>query len=196
MMAEGHTTASPPAGLKAAAERLCVGVVTGAKGLQGEVRIKSFTDRPQDLTAYGPLTDESGARIFSGLHIVAVLKGQVIARMDGVNDRTAAEGLKKTRLHVLRAALPVVETDEFYEADLVGLGVEGVSGEALGTVRGVDDFGAGPVLAVDLADGGELLVPFTQARVPKIDPAGGRVVIDPLPIGDDDGRGDGHGDGK
>ena len=190
MMAEGHTTASPAAGLKGAEERLCVGMVTGAKGLQGEVRVKSFTHQPKDLGAYGPLTDETGARIFSGLRVVAVLKGHVIARIDGVNDRDAAEALKGTRLYVLRAALPAVGADEFYEADLVGLGVERASGEALGTVRGVDDFGAGPVLAVDLAEGGELLVPFTRARVPEIDLAGGRVVIDPPEDDHDDDPGD------
>ncbi len=188
MLAEGHTTQSPAAGLKGAEARLCVGVLTGAKGLRGEVRVKSFTDRPQDLTAYGPLTDESGARIFSGLSVVAVLKGQVIARLDGVTDRTAAEALKGTRLYVPRAALPALRADEFYEADLVGLAVEGASGEALGMVRGVDDFGAGPVLAVDLADGGELLVPFTRAAVPTIDLAGRRVVIDPPPDDPGDGK--------
>ena len=179
-MVEGHT-ASPANRPEGREGRLCVGVITGAKGLQGAVRIKSFTEEATDVAAYGPLTDEGGGRVFSGLRVVRMVKGQVIARIDGVDDRTAAEALKGTRLYVRRAALPAVGADEFYAADLVGLGVERASGEALGTVRGVDDFGAGAVLAVDLADGGELLIPFTRARVPEIDLAGGRVVIDPLP---------------
>lgn len=163
------------------AERLCVGIVTGVKGLRGEVRIKSFTDQPKDMTAYGPLTDEAGARTYD-LRVVAMAKGQLIARLAGVDNRNAAEALKGTRFYVPRGALPATDTDEFYEADLVGLRAVLVSGATLGTVRGVADYGAGPVLEIGAEDGGEVLVPFTQAVVPHIHVDTGRLIIDP-PLG-------------
>lgn len=183
MMAQGRISkpTGPTTGQAAGpvpAEHVCLGIVTGAKGLRGEVRIKSFTDRPKDLTAYGPLTDEAGARTYD-LRIIAMAKGQLIARIDGIDDRNAADALKGTRFYVSRGALPATETDEFYAADLVGLRAELVSGAVLGTVRGVADYGAGAVLEIAAEEGGEILVPFNRATVPHIDVAAGRLVIDP-----------------
>ena len=52
-------------------------------------------------------------------------------------------------------------------------------GIALGTVRAVYDFGAGPVLEIAGDRCGVVMVPFTRAVVPEVDVAGGRLVIDP-----------------
>ncbi|MCP5366184.1 MAG: ribosome maturation factor RimM [Hyphomicrobiales bacterium] len=168
-----------PAGL------VCLGVVTGARGLRGEVRIKSFTAAPADIGAYGPLRDAAGGRAFR-VKVVGEAKGVVVARIDGIGDRDAAEALKGTRLYLARQALPAPEEDEFYHVDLVGLRADLAGGGTLGTVRAVDDFGAGAVLEV--AGGGPgsvirgtVMVPFTRAVVPVVDIAGGRVVVDPPP---------------
>jgi len=163
----------------AAAERLCVGVVVGAHGTGGAVKIKSFTRRPGDLAAYGPLTDETGGRSYR----VAIASGRgdvMVCRMDGVEDRDAAAALKGLRLYVSRSALPPTEgEEEYYHADLLGLAVETVAGEALGRVRAVHDFGAGDVIEVSGEAGGSVFVPFTRAVVPKVDLAAGRLVVDP-----------------
>src|SRR5690348_14533011 len=55
-------------------QRICVGIVTGPQGVQGAVRIKSFTAMPEDITRYGPLTDEAGWRRFE-LRVCRVAKG-------------------------------------------------------------------------------------------------------------------------
>ena len=151
-----------------------VGVITGARGIKGEVRIKSFTEVPEDVAAYGPVFDKAGERQFD-LRVVGNQKGLVLARIKGVEDRNAAEALKRTELFVSRDQLPEPEDDEFYHADLEGLMAMTVNGEELGKVRGVFDFGAGPVL--ELNDG--LMVPFTKEAVPEVDLAAGKVTIDP-----------------
>lgn len=161
----------------AADTRVCLGVVVGARGLKGDLRIKSFTQRPEDIAAYGTLEDEAGDRRFA-LSVSGQAKGVVIARAKGVDDRTAAEKLKGVRLYVDRSVLPPPDEDEFYLSDLIGLRAEGPDGD-LGTVRTVADFGAGDVLEITGGGFGTVMVPFTKAIVPVVDIAGGRLVIDP-----------------
>ena len=160
-------------------QRVLVGIVSGAQGLKGEVRIKSFTADPADLGAYGPLTDEAGGRTFA-IETVGAVRGQIVARVEGVEDRTAAEALKGVHLYVARAAFPAPEEDEYYHVDLIGLSARRLAdGTEIGTVKAVYDFGAGDMLEIAHADGGTVLIPFTRAAVPEVDLAGGRVVVDP-----------------
>lgn len=151
-----------------------LGIIVGVRGIKGEVRIKSFTEEPTDIVAYGPLYDQAGERSFD-LHVTGTQKGVVVARIAGVQDRNAAEAMKGTELFLDRSQLPPPDEDEFYLSDLEGLEAVSITGERLGKVRGVYDFGAGAILEIE----GDLMVPFTEAAVPEIDLKGGRVVIDP-----------------
>jgi 16S rRNA processing protein RimM len=156
------------------------------------VRIKSFTEEPADVAAYGPVTDESGGRRFE-IAVEEVKGDVVVAALRGVGDRTAAEALRGLRLYVARAALPETEEDEFYHSDLLGLRADYADGTAAGTVRAIIPVGATEVLEIDPGPGTEtLLVPFTKAAVPEIDLAAGRiVVVPPEMVGDDRPEDDG-----
>jgi 16S rRNA processing protein RimM len=158
--------------------RVLMGIITGAHGVRGEVRVKSFTAEPRAIAGYGPLADERGERRFA-LSLTGAVKGVLIARLDGIGDRNAAERLKGTRLYLPRAALPAPGEDEYYHADLLGLAVVLHDGTALGRVRAVLDFGAGDSLEVERPGGGVVIVPFTAAVVPVVDVAGGKLVVDP-----------------
>lgn len=162
--------------------RVCLGVMVGAHGVRGLVKVKSFTEDPGDVAAYGPVSDESGGRQWR-LAVVGPAPGKsadvVLARVEGVTDRDAAQALHGVRLYVERAALPAPEAEEFYHADLIGLRVEDAAGEVLGSVRAVENHGAGDLLVVERADGPELLLPFTRAAVPQVDLPGGRLVAEP-----------------
>ena len=160
--------------------RVLMGVVTGAHGVRGLLRVKSFAGEPAAIAAYGPLEDEGGSRRFA-LEVVGAAKGVLIMRLPGVADRDAAEGLKGQRLYLPRAALPEPEEEEYYHADLIGLAVELAAGGSFGRVRAVHDFGAGDSLEIECADGRVVMVPFTRAIVPVVDIAQGRVVIEPPP---------------
>ena len=158
--------------------RVCLGVIAGAHGIKGLVRIRSFTAAPRSIGAYGPLQDESGGRRFT-LDLVGERKDALIARIAGVADRNAAERLKGVRLYVRRADLPAPGTEEFYQADLVGLEATRDDGTRLGMVRAVNDFGAGASLEIEEAMGKITLVPFTTAAVPQVDVAAGKLVVVP-----------------
>jgi len=161
-------------------KRVCVGVVTGAHGVRGAVRLKSFTAEPEDVAAYGPLQDERGERHFA-LRLVGSAKGVLIAAISGIDDRDRAEALRGLRLYLPRSALPPPEEEEYYHADLIGLAAILTDGTALGTVRAVHDFGAGDTLEIGRAAGQPVMVPFTRAVVPVVDLDTGRLVIDPPP---------------
>jgi len=159
-------------------ERVLVGAIAGAHGVRGQLRIKSFTDDPAAVAAYGPVSDESGQRQFK-LIVTGQAKGGVIARIDGVADRTAAEALRGLRLYVDRAVLPPPESGEYYRVDLIGLRAELADGSLYGRIANVEDYGAGDILEIARPDGTVELLPFSDRAVPVVDLAAGRAVIDP-----------------
>ena len=167
-----------PGDAAARPRRVCVGIIVGAHGVRGAVRVKSFTQEARDLTAYGVLTDEQGNRRFA-LQPIGAARGAVLAKLEGVADRDAAEALRGVRLYVERDAFPKTGADEFYRADLVGLAAKTKDGAVLGRVRAVENFGAGDLIDIELAAGGSAYVPFTRTVVPLVDLAGGRIVVDP-----------------
>jgi 16S rRNA processing protein RimM len=166
------------------AQRLCVGVVVGAHGIRGQLRIKSFTLDPAALTRYGPLETDDG-RLWQLDGVSVGVKSMLTASVAFIADRTQAEAAKGVKLYVRREVLPDTQEDEFYVADLLGLTALSTDGGDLGTVTAVFNYGAGDVVAV-IGPRGELLVPFTRSAVPVVDLVGRRVVIDPPILTDGD----------
>ena len=161
------------------AERICVAQIGGAHGIRGEVKLKSFTADPLAVKDYGLLESEDGAASFA-IEALRPAKGYLVARLRGVRDRNAAEQLTNLRLFVPRERLPPPAADEFYHADLIGLAAVTAAGVEVGTVVAVHNFGAGDILELRPPAGGTtIMFPFNDAFVPRIDIAGGRIVIEP-----------------
>ncbi|MFM1815738.1 MAG: Ribosome maturation factor RimM [Pseudomonadota bacterium] len=169
--------------------RVLLGHIASAHGIKGEVLIKSYAAVPEDIAAYGPLSDEEGARTFSIVSLRPSNKG-LIARIEGVGDRNAAEALKGTGLYVDRDVLPEPEDDgEFYVTDLVGLDAVDTAGNRFGEIVAVQNFGAGDLLEIRLTRRKQTeFVSFEERFVPEVDVAARRVVVDlPSDEPDDDG---------
>jgi 16S rRNA processing protein RimM len=157
--------------------RILLGRIAGAHGLKGEVLIQSFAAVPESLAAYGPLSDAAGGQHFTILHAKPTPRG-VVARLAGIADRAAAEGLKGMELYVARERLPPPAEDEFYHADLIGLLAVDAEGRAFGRIAAIHNFGAGDLIEIALAGSGKTeLLPFTEATVPSLDLAAGRAVV-------------------
>jgi 16S rRNA processing protein RimM len=159
-------------------QRICLGAVAGVHGVKGLVRLKSFTADPKDIASYGPLEDERGARRFE-IAVTGASRGALIARIQGIEDRNAAERLKGEKLYVKRSCLPPTNPEEFYQHDLVGLEARLEDGSRLGRVEAVFDFGGGANLEIALAEGHSVMVPFTRRTVPKVDLSGGLLTVAP-----------------
>ncbi|MCB6179897.1 ribosome maturation factor RimM [Rhodobacter sp. Har01] len=163
-------------------DRICVGAIAGAFGVQGEVRLKSFCAEPSDIAAYGPLTTADGGRRFT-LQLTRPVAGGLGARLSGVSTKEEADALKGTELYAERSRLPTLPDDEFYHADLIGLEARDPGGAVIGSVVAVLNHGAGDILEIRRPGAAQtLLLPFTRANVPTVDLASGRVVAD-LPEG-------------
>ena len=162
------------------ADRIRVARIGAAHGIRGDVKLWSFTEDPMAVASYGPLETEDGARRFE-IETVRPGKNFLVARIAGVVDRDAAEKLVNLDLFVPRDRLPPIEdADTYYHADLIGMAVVDEDGTALGTVSAIHNFGAGDLIEIAPAGGGEpLLMPFTDATVPKIDMAARRIVVVP-----------------
>lgn len=157
-------------------DKICVAAISGAFGVRGEVRLKSFTADPDAIADYAPLTTEDGTRSFE-LAITRAIKNGLAARLTGIDTKEAADALKGTRLYAERDRLPSLPDDEFYHADLIGLTVLDTGGAEIGRVRAIHDHGAGDILEVT-STSGEVLVPFTRAAVPTVDLTAQRIIVD------------------
>jgi 16S rRNA processing protein RimM len=160
------------------AERIRVARIGAAHGIRGEVKLWSFTQEPAAVADYGPLETQDGARRFE-IESLRAAKDHFVARLAGVETRAAAEALRNLDLYVPRERLPAIaEPDTFYHADLVGLAAVTADGSVLGTVKALHNFGAGDIIEIVPAAGGETLVlPFTAEVVPKVDLAARKIVV-------------------
>ena len=157
--------------------RLAIGAVAGAHGVKGQFKVKPFTAVPRDIATYGPVWAGDKQLTLSVMGMTAA--GMVIVKAVEINDRDSAAALRGTTLEVDRAALPETDDDEVYHADLIGVSVETVTGDHLGRLVALHDFGAGEIAEVKPPGGPSLMLPFDPLYVPDIDLAAGRVVVAP-----------------
>jgi 16S rRNA processing protein RimM len=159
------------------AAQICIARIGAAHGVRGAVKLWAFTEDPLAVTSYGPLTTKDGARQFEVTQ-AREAKDHLVATLKGITTRDEAERLNGIELYVARDRLPATDDDEYYHADLIGLAAETTGGEPLGRVIAIHNFGAGDIIEIAPASGATMLLPFTNAVVPTVDIAGGRVLIE------------------
>src|SRR5882757_6482458 len=165
---------------------ICVARIGAAHGVRGAVKLWTFTEDPLAVKYYGPLTTKDGARQFELTHVRAA-KDHLVATLKGVATREDAERLNGIELYIAREQLPATDDDEYYHADLIVLAAVTSADAPLGRVIALHDFGAGTIIEIAPPQGATMLLPFTNAVVPTVDLAGGRVVIElPVEIDGDD----------
>ena len=165
---------------------ICVARIGAAHGVRGAVKLWTFTEDPLAVKQYGPLMTKDGARHFEVTH-VREAKDHLVATLKGIATREDAERLNGLELYVARDKLPETDEGEYYHADLIGLAAVNAANEPLGRVIAIHNFGAGDIIEIAPPQGATMLLPFTNAVVPTVDLANGRVVIElPQEIEGDD----------
>jgi 16S rRNA processing protein RimM len=157
--------------------QICVARIGAAHGVRGAVKLWTFTEDPLAVKAYGPLVTKDGARQFEVTH-AREAKGHLVATLKGIGTREEAERLNGVELYIARDKLPAIDENEYYHADLIGLDAVNAANEPLGRVIAIHNFGAGDIIEIAPAHGATMLLPFTNAVVPSVDLAGGRVIIE------------------
>ena len=174
-----------------------VGCIVDAWGIQGGIKVKPFSSDPQALFSsrrwflqppVGPAPKTSAAKLPRVLKITQSREqnGLVMARVQDVDDRNAAEALRGARIFISRQSFPTAKDGEYYWIDLIGLVVVNREGALLGNVIDLLDTGAHCVLRVQRPDApadakpdeAERLIPFVDAYVDKVDLAERRITVD------------------
>src|SRR4051794_37592401 len=152
--------------------RIALAAVAGAQGVKGELRLKLFSDSVESLSRHQSLYVGGAER---RLLSVRDAGKTAVAKLEGVDDRGAAEALRGSLVEIDRSALPPLEQGEYYRVDLIGLPCFDGEGRSVGTVVSVENYGAGDLLEIEAADGKHSLIPFTTGVA---DLADDRIVID------------------
>jgi 16S rRNA processing protein RimM len=156
---------------------ICIARIGAAHGVRGAVKLWTFTEDPFAVKTYGPLLTKDGARSFE-VATAREAKGHLVATLKGIATREEAERLNGIELYIAREKLPATDENEYYHADLIGLAAVNAADEPLGRVLAIHNFGAGDIIEIAPPQGATLLLPFTNAVVPTVDLANGRVVIE------------------
>lgn len=158
--------------------RILVGGVVGAFGVRGELKLESWTDPRDALFRYQPwlLVHRGEERPLRGAKGRLAPNGAVIARLPGVDDRTAAESLVGAEIFVLRSQLPPPGPGEYYWVDLEGLAVSTLEGVELGTISHLFNNGANDVIVV--AGERERYLPYSPDVVREVDLEARRMRVD------------------
>jgi 16S rRNA processing protein RimM len=152
--------------------RIVLAAVAGAHGVKGELRLKLFSDSVESLSRHSKLYVGGSER-----RLLAVRDSgkMAVVRFEGVADRSDAEALRGSLVEVDRSALPPLEEGEYYHADLIGLRAVDGEGASVGTIVAVENYGAGDLLEIELANGKRSLIPFKPGVADLED---GRIVLD------------------
>ena len=165
---------------------ICVARIGAAHGVRGAVKLWTFTEDPLAVQQYGPLTTKDGARQFEVTH-AREARDHLVATLKGIATREEAERLNGVELYIARDKLPETDEGEYYHTDLIGLAAVSTTDAPIGRVIAIHNFGAGDIIEIAPPHGATMLLPFTNAVVPTVDLAGGRVVIElPQEIEGDD----------
>lgn len=145
----------------------CAAVIASAHGVHGHVKVKCFLEDPTRFKSYSPFSNEAGESVYTVKKVLSQNKDVLVVSLDGVIDRTMAEGMRGEKLMLSPDRLPRLVEDTYYHKDLIGLSVMGTNGRSLGTVHALHNFGAGDLLEVKTSTD-LVMVPFTHDMVPEI----------------------------
>ena len=154
-------------------DRLIIGEVLKPQGIRGELKVKTFTDYPEAVKAFGTVyIDDKPYKILS---FRVGPDGAAYLGLRGIPDRNAAELFRGKKLEGNREDGPQLEEGQFYIVDVIGLTCETEEGEALGVVKHIANL-ASDVYTLE-KDGKQILFPATNGIIIKIDPANGKVIV-------------------
>jgi len=128
-------------------KQILIGKIVAPQGIRGEVRVQSFAEKTTDFQKLVVKSSKFNSGDFKFVRVVPN-SNVVIAKINGIDDRNAAEALRGTELFVERDALPDLGENEYYQADLIGFDVIR-NGRKIGVVDCFQNYGAGDIIELD-----------------------------------------------
>ena len=145
-----------------------IGLLTGAYGVLGHLRLKSFCRQPESVFNYQPFyLKEIGKKL--SIQLVSKISDGFRVKSEEIESKKEADNLKGMFVYCRRKKFPNLTEDEFYFSDLIGLEVRNFTGKIIGKIERVEDFGGGAILEVFSNQNESFMIPFTKEIVPKVD---------------------------
>ncbi|AHX04927.1 ribosome maturation factor RimM [Ehrlichia japonica] len=157
---------------------ICLGIITSSHGINGHVKIRTFTEKPENFTSYGTLTD--GTNTYKIRIISVISQNIIIAKIKGIISRNDADLLRSKKLFIEKNKLPNLTNDEFYHNDLIGLSVILENNNVYGNIKKVHNFGSCDIIEICLSDSKKsTMLPFTKDIFPYISVKEKYIIIKP-----------------
>lgn len=154
-------------------ERLVIGEVLKPQGIRGEIKVKTYTDSPEDVKKFGSVYIDGTAYKILSFRVDG--NGAAYLGLRGVPDRNAAELLRGKKLEGDREDAPALEEGQYYIVDMIGLSCVSEEGEVLGTLKNIVNLSS-DIYTLE-KNGKEILFPAVNGVVVKVDIAGGKLVV-------------------
>ncbi|WP_088414625.1 ribosome maturation factor RimM [Wolbachia endosymbiont of Wuchereria bancrofti] len=147
---------------------VCMGIITSPHGIKGAVKVKTFTEKPENISLYGKLI--SGSKNYDIDSVSVIGENLVIATISGVNSRNEAEFLRNKKLYIERnKLLKLNDENEFYQGDLVNMEVRLENDELYGYIKSIYNFGSGDILEISvISTKKNIMLPFTKEIFPYV----------------------------
>ena len=153
-----------------------IGCFVGVHGIKGEVKLKSFTEIPENIFSFSEIFTESSENPIN-LKLIRQLKQIFVCKIENVETRTNAENFNGLKLFTSRKSLPKLRDKEFYHSDLLNFEVYNLNKESFGRVISLEDFGAGLLVEVK-KNNKTFYLPMGKNFLKKIDYNKNQVILD------------------
>lgn len=162
-------------------EWITIGVIGGAHGIQGEIKVVPMTDDPQRFHLLDQIYLEYSANNLQRYAVqrVRFQKKTVLLKLDGLDDRSSAEQLRGLELKIPRESCLELPDDQYYVFQMIGLAVYSTEGQWLGKLSDVMEMPANDVYIVRNGEQ-EILIPAIKDVIKKIDLENGVMTIELL----------------
>ena len=155
-----------------------LGIITSSHGINGHVKIRTFTEKPENFTSYGALTDRINTYKIRIISIIS--QNIIIAKIKGIISKNDADLLRSKKLFIEKNKLPNLTSDEFYHNDLIGLSVVLENNNVYGNIKEVHNFGSCDIIEICLSDSKKsTMLPFTKDIFPYISVKEKYIIIKP-----------------
>ena len=153
-----------------------IGCFVGVHGIKGEVKLKSFTEIPENIFSFNEIFTQSSENPIK-LKLIRKLKQIFVCKIENVETRTDAEHFKGLKLFISRKSLPILSDKEFYHSDLLNFAVYNLNKESFGNVISLEDFGAGLLVEVN-KNNKTFYLPMGKNFLKKIDYKDKQIILD------------------
>ncbi len=162
-------------------EFLLIGQIAAPFGVRGQIKVKSYTDRPDHLsrnvrTVY--LGDQHTPLTLTG--VIEHKPGILVVTLREITSREAADALRGAEIYIRASEAAPLAEDEYFLHQLIGLRASTEDGQSIGQVREVLETGAGQVLVISRPGHTDALVPMVRDFILTLDIANGRIIIRPI----------------